>query len=63
MTQEVLSSGDVGKLFGVNAKTVTRWAKEGLIDYFITPGGHYRYHREDVFEFLQNKRGLKEDDS
>lgn len=54
MSQEVLSSGEVARLFGVNSKTVTRWAKDGKIKFFITPGGHFRFYREDVFESLQN---------
>lgn len=53
MSQEVLSSGEVARLFGVNSKTVTRWAKQGRIKFFTTPGGHFRFYRDDVFESLQ----------
>lgn len=43
-----LSTGDVAALFGVTPKTVVRWADEGKLPYFQTPGGHYRFYAEDV---------------
>lgn len=38
----------VADVFGVNAKTVSRWARDGLIKAERTPGGHRRYKREEV---------------
>lgn len=40
-------------MFGVDPKTVTRWAKAGKIDGFKTPGGHRRYLLSEV-ERLMN---------
>lgn len=40
--------GEVAAMFGVNAKTVARWAKEGRIRCIRTPGGHMRIYAEDV---------------
>lgn len=51
--KNVMSTGDVAELFGVNVKTVIRWADEGKLRYFRTPGGHRRYRAEDVRPFLE----------
>lgn len=50
---ELLSPGDVAAVFGVDAKTVTRWARTGkLAPAITTPGGHRRYRRGDLLPFL-----------
>jgi excisionase family DNA binding protein len=46
--ETLLRPGEVAAMFGVNAKTVARWAKEGRIRYLRTPGGHMRIYAEDV---------------
>ncbi len=38
-----LSRLDVARLFGVSPSTVTRWARQGLLQAVRTPGGHYRF--------------------
>lgn len=43
-----LSRREVASRFGVSVSTITRWARSGLIAAMRTPGGHYRYHAEDV---------------
>jgi excisionase family DNA binding protein len=43
-----LTRGEVAKLFGVSASTVTRWARAGLLASVRTPGGHYRYRAQDA---------------
>jgi excisionase family DNA binding protein len=40
---ELLTPGEVAALFGVDPRTVTRWAKAGHITFIRTPGGHRRY--------------------
>jgi excisionase family DNA binding protein len=40
---DLLTPGEVAELLRVDAKTVTRWAKAGLLDAIRTPGGHRRY--------------------
>jgi len=45
---ELLSRTQVARLFGVSASTVTRWARRGLIRAVRTPGGHYRFHADEV---------------
>ncbi|WP_017600946.1 BldC family transcriptional regulator [Nocardiopsis lucentensis] len=45
---EALTPAEVAALFRVDSQTVTRWAKEGRISSFRTPGGHRRYLRSEV---------------
>lgn len=45
--------GEVAALFGVNPKTVTRWAKEGRLPSIRTVGGHRRYRASDVQAFRE----------
>lgn len=52
MTQPPLTSSDVAVLFGVTAETVKNWADGGRLPHFKTPGGHYRFRREDVEPLL-----------
>ena len=44
----LLRPGEVAAMFGVNAKTVARWAKEGRLRCIRTPGGHMRIYADDV---------------
>jgi excisionase family DNA binding protein len=48
-----LTRGEVAKLFGVSASTVTRWARAGLLASVRTPGGHYRYRAQDALLAVQ----------
>ena len=50
----ILTPADVASIFGVSAKTVSRWAQSGRLPGFHTPGGHYRFKRSDV-EALYNE--------
>lgn len=43
-----LTSGDVAGIFGVTTTTVKRWADAGLLEFFRTPGGHYRFQPDEV---------------
>ena len=38
-----MSRREVADLFHVSPSTVTRWARQGRIPVYRTPGGHYRY--------------------
>ena len=46
--EKVLSVGDVAKVFGVNPKTANRWAQQGLLPSFRTPGGHFRFNESEI---------------
>jgi excisionase family DNA binding protein len=51
--QEVLlTPAEVAKLFRVDPKTVTRWAKAGKLTAIRTLGGHRRYRRSEVQALL-----------
>ncbi|MFD6949857.1 DNA-binding protein [Nocardiopsis sp. TSRI0078] len=47
-SMEVLTPAEVATLFRVDGNTVTRWAKNGRISSFRTPGGHRRYLKSEV---------------
>lgn len=49
---ELLTPGEVAKLFKVDPKTVTRWAHSGKIPSITTPGGHRRFRKSEVKRFL-----------
>ncbi|MDP9167488.1 MAG: helix-turn-helix domain-containing protein [Actinomycetota bacterium] len=47
-----LTQSEVADLFRVSAVTVGKWADDGLLPHFKTPGGRRRFRREDVELFL-----------
>jgi excisionase family DNA binding protein len=48
----LLTPAEVAKLFRVDPKTVTRWAKAGKLTAVRTLGGHRRYRRSEVESLL-----------
>jgi excisionase family DNA binding protein len=48
----LLTPAEVAKLFRVDPKTVTRWAKAGKLTAIRTLGGHRRYRRSEVNSLL-----------
>jgi excisionase family DNA binding protein len=53
--QEVLlTPAEVAKVFRVDPKTVTRWAKAGKITAIRTLGGHRRYRQSEVQALLNS---------
>ena len=45
----MMTTGEVARLFGVHANTVRRWSDRGIIKaYRIGPRGDRRFRREDV---------------
>lgn len=48
-----LTAGQVANLFGVGANAVHKWAADGKLDCFRTPGGHRRFRPEDVNALLE----------
>ena len=50
---ELLTPGEVAKLFKVDPKTVTRWAHTGKLASITTPGGHKRFRESVVRKFLE----------
>lgn len=50
---ELLTPAEVAALFGVDAKTVTRWARAGKISAIRTLGGHRRFRADEVQALLE----------
>lgn len=54
--QEVLlTPAEVAKIFRVDPKTVTRWAKAGKITAIRTLGGHRRYRQSEIQSILKSQ--------
>lgn len=51
--EELLSPADVAKLFGVDPKTVTRWANNGKLHPIRTLGGHRRFPAGEIHRLLE----------
>lgn len=54
---ELLTPGEVARLFGVNPKTITRWASAGKLSAIRTLGGHRRYRAGEVYDLLDENGG------
>lgn len=50
---KMLTCAAVAKEFGVNPKTVTRWAKAGKLKATRTLGGHRRYKASDIKRLIE----------
>jgi excisionase family DNA binding protein len=48
-----LALGPAAHLLGVDPDTLRRWADEGRIEAFTTPGGHRRFDRRDIERLLE----------
>ncbi len=48
-----LTTKYIAEMFGVDVTTVLRWADDGKLPYFRTPGGHHRYFPEDIRKLIE----------
>jgi excisionase family DNA binding protein len=51
-----LSLGPASRLLGVDPDTLRRWADEGRIDAFVTPGRHRRFDRRTIERLATSRR-------
>lgn len=59
---ELLTPNEVARLFHrVDVKTVTRWASEGRLEGFKTPGGRWRFRAEVIAAALESAGTPHED--
>ena len=58
--EELLTPSEVAKLFRVDPKTVTRWAKSGKLSSIRTLGGHRRYRAIEVRALLEGQQAATE---
>src|SRR6184192_1016653 len=48
-----LTLGQAAKYLGVAQSTIRKWSDLGRVPTFYTPGGHRRYQRRDLDNFLE----------
>jgi excisionase family DNA binding protein len=49
MAEKLVSTGEAARSLGISARSLARWAQEGLITPSLTTaGGHYRFDVEDL---------------
>ena len=51
--EPLLTPAQVASIFKVDSKTVSRWAKQGKLTSYRTPGGHRRYKEAEVLALLR----------
>ncbi len=51
---EWLTLGQAAKYVGVAQSTMRKWSDLGRVSAFYTPGGHRRYRRSDLDQFLES---------
>lgn len=52
VSDQLLTSSEVGELLQVNPSSVKKWVDDGLLIAFRTPGGHRRIRAADLVSFL-----------
>ena len=52
-----LSLGPASRLVGVDPDTLRRWADEGRIEAYVTPGGHRRFERRPIERLVADPPG------
>ena len=64
MSQRTLISiSEASQILGISETTLRQWTDEGKIRAFITPGGHRRYSRIEIRQFMglqQRVHGIKD---
>ena len=48
-----LTLGQAAKYLGMAQSTIRKWSDSGRLPAFYTPGGHRRYRRSDLDQFLE----------
>lgn len=51
-----LALGEASRLLGVDPDTLRRWADEGRVQAFTTPGGHRRFERRTLERLIASRR-------
>jgi excisionase family DNA binding protein len=51
-----LSLGPASRMVGVDPDTLRRWADEGRIEAYVTPGGHRRFDRKTIEALVTSRR-------
>jgi len=51
-----LTTGDVARYLHVSQFTVSKWIRQGKLNAYVTPGGHYRIRPDEFRSFLKRYR-------
>jgi excisionase family DNA binding protein len=54
--RQVLRPAQVARMFGVTDITVNKWADDGLIPSFRTPGGQRRFWADEIEDHIDASR-------
>ena len=54
-----MTTGEVAEEFGVDPKTVARWARDGKLPYLVTPGGHRRFSRAVIADYIVSSHVIR----
>lgn len=52
LNADLLTPGEVATLLRVDARTVSRWARDGKLPSIRTVGGHRRFRRAEIQPYL-----------
>ena len=61
--RNLISISEASQILGVSEATLRQWTDEGKIGAFITPGGHRRFSRAEIRQFMglqQRVHGIKD---
>jgi excisionase family DNA binding protein len=53
LESKMLRPGEVALVLQVSRRTVGDWARDGLIPFILTPGGHRRFRARDVRRLVE----------
>jgi excisionase family DNA binding protein len=59
--ERLLTPSEVARMFRVNPKTVTRWARAGKLNAIRTLGGHRRFRASEIERLLREMSTGQED--
>ena len=51
--KQFFSTADIAKLLSVDPSTVKRWAESGKLHCYRTMGGHRRFTRQQIEDFIE----------
>ena len=60
MEKHLLAAKEASKYLGISLSTLRKIERAGLLVPFRTPGGHRRYDRKMLDEYLQKSRNIHE---
>lgn len=56
--QSLISISQASRILGVSEATLRQWTDEGKVKAFVTPGGHRRYSRNELRQFMGSQQRI-----